>query len=144
MSDAQEAPAPACPVHPYGYHGRSHVTRADAVLAEPSLVRLPARCMTLERELEESGRVDDFVRQLWVIERAGRPGTGLILGAILVVGGIAAMALAGADAVAGWQLGVCVGAAVLAGLIAERIAVRTHRARLRRVHAWREYVGFQA
>ena len=144
MSEAQEPTAPACPVPPYGYHGPPPVKRDDAVLTEPSLVRLPARCITLERELEDSGRVEDFVRQLWVIERAGRPGTGLILGALLAVGGIAAMVLAGADAIAGWQLGVGMGAAVLAGLIAERIAVRTHRARLRRVHAWREYVGFQA
>ncbi|GIG54697.1 hypothetical protein [Demequina activiva] len=144
MSGAQENDAPTCPVHPYGYHARSHVVRGAAVLAEPSLVRLPARCVTLERELEDSGRVDDFVRQLWVIERAGRPGAGLVLAAILAVAGVSSMLLMTADALAAWHVGVAAAVAVLAGLVAERVAVRTHRTRLHRVYRWREYLGFQA
>lgn len=139
-----EAEAPACPVHPYGYHARTHLVRTDAVLGEPSLVRLPSRCMTLERELEESGRVEEFVRQLWVIERAGRPGAALVLACAVLAGAGVAVAAGTADAAAGWQIGFAAGASALAGLVAERIAVRTHRTRLSRVYQWREYVGFQA
>jgi hypothetical protein len=144
MSHSLGAEAPPCSVHPFGYHQRSRVTRADSVLSEPGLVRVPARCLALERELEESSRVDDFVRHLWVVERAGRPGAGLVLATIVLVGALAAMVLMAADEVLGWQIGLGAGVAVTAGLIAERVALRAHRTRLRRVYQWREYVGFQA
>ncbi|MFW7415279.1 hypothetical protein [Demequina sp. SO4-18] len=143
MSDDDALAGPSCPVHPYGYHSRSRVKQRRAeVLVEPSLVGLPARCLALERDLEESGRVDEFVRQLWVAERDGRTGASvmLVVGAVL---GALFGTLAVADSQAsGWYLVGWIGAFLLAGVVIEGLLVRTHRTRLRRVYEWREYVGF--
>lgn len=134
---------PACPVHPYGYHRRSHVsTRADEVLSEASPERLPARCVQLERELEESGRVEEFVRQLWVIEREGRPGASLLLVvaaiAVVVIGVVSSQG----DGDAVWRIAAWTTAFAAVAVAAEAVMLRTRRRRLRRVYDWRGYVGF--
>ncbi|WP_297081283.1 hypothetical protein [uncultured Demequina sp.] len=142
MSAAVEEPT--CAAHPYGYHRRSRVSqRPDRVLVEPGFVGLPARCITLERELEEADRVDDFVRQLWVVERQGRGGLSVLLVAFAA---IVMMVLAAVAGDVQWGSGLAtgvVGVAVL-GVAGEAAVLRAHRARLRRVYEWRQYVGFQA
>jgi len=135
---------PTCAAHPYGYHRRSRISqRPDRVLVEPGFVGLPARCVTLERELEESERVDDFVRQLWVVERQGRGGLSVLLVVGAIVALIAIAAVAGQIEWGAGVVGAVVGVAAL-GVAGEWAVLRAHRARLRRVYEWRQYVGFQA
>ena len=145
MSSGGEHLAPVCPVHPYGYHRRARVReRGDRVLSEASAVVLPSRCATLEREVDDADRVEDFRRQLWVMERTGHGGAAAgalsgVLVALCIVMGYPTVTTGGLT------LGIV--AAAIAAAIASAAAVmkvgsRIHEARLRRVYEWREYVGF--
>ncbi|WP_062385836.1 hypothetical protein [Demequina iriomotensis] len=132
--------APACPVHPYGYHlePRVNAVGTHRVFRDVSLLGVPQRCALLEEELMEAERELDLLDELWVRERAstGRPLTmaaATLSGAVLVIAALSDASGATVAAVVGG------GAALtLLGSRAEAVLVR---ARLWRIRDWHRRVG---
>ncbi|WP_084037857.1 hypothetical protein [Demequina sp. NBRC 110053] len=136
-----------CGVHPHGFHDRRRArTRDDRVIVDGSIVGLARRCTVLEAELEESGRIEELRRHLWVLERTGRPlATLAVLIGALVGFSVAALGAVAGAADEGWgapAVGFIVGA--ILALAFDRWSAAVHKERLRRSYEWRQYVGFQA
>ncbi|SEI89148.1 hypothetical protein [Demequina mangrovi] len=132
--------APACPVHPYGYHLKPRVNEAGStrVFRDASVLGVPRRCALLEEELMESERELDLLDELWVRERAanGRPAT--VIGAAAGAAVAVTVALSDASTGAAVATGIVAAGGVLAIARAEAVAVAT---RLRRIRDWHRRVG---
>ncbi|WP_062303559.1 hypothetical protein [Demequina subtropica] len=132
--------APACPVHPYGYHltPRVNPVGKHRVFRDASVLGVPRRCALLEEELMEAERELDLLDELWVRERAssGRP-----LTALAGMGATTALVIAAvAEVPVGGFTGIALGAAaaILAVSRAEAVLLRT---RLWRIRDWHKRVG---
>lgn len=134
------AEAPACPVHPYGYHLRGRVNPAGSrrVFRDGSRAGVPARCAHLELELDESGRERDFIDELWLRERAPRTRRLTVLAVLVAAAVVLWCSLAGAAVPALLAVLAGGGAAVM---LADRVDAAVQAERLRRVRDWHKRVG---